>query len=290
MRCMSHIPYGYGYPQAGSFRSAEQNTEDILEGIKKKDSAIQIFRQLADVAPDESYKNEIRQALENEKRHLNHFKNLYTSFTGEQPEYEREEANFNTFEEGLRVGYDHGVEEFEKYQKAYLENQGNQLGDVFYRACHDKAVTTNRIVAFSRGEGRVVIKDYGGQPFVLDIEEATTQNRTFRTALWTGDHLQVTLMSIAVGDDIGLELHPDVDQFLRIEEGQGLVQMGDTKDQLNFQQQVSDDFAIMVPAGKWHNLTNTGQQPLKLYSIYAPPEHPFGTVHKTKADAMAAEE
>ncbi|GEN52284.1 cupin domain-containing protein [Halobacillus faecis] len=287
---MSQIPYGYGYPQARAIRSAEQNTEDILEGIKKKDVAVQIFRQLAEVAPDESYQIEIQQALENEQRHLNHFKNLYTSWTGEQPEYEKEDTDFRTFEEGLRAGYDHGVEEFEMYQKAYLKNQGNQLGDVFYRACHDKAVTTNRIVAFSRGEGRIVIKDYGGQPFVLNIEEATTQNRTFRTALWTGDHLQVTLMSIAVGDDIGLEVHPDVDQFLRIEQGQGLVQMGDTKDQLTFQQQVSDDFAIMVPAGKWHNLTNTGQQPLKLYSIYAPPEHPFGTVHKTKADAMAAEE
>lgn len=142
----------------------------------------------------------------------------------------------------------------------------------------------------SNPEDRIALKDYGKQPFVVNIEEASKQNRTFRTALWTGRHLQVTLMSINVGEDIGLEVHPTVDQFLRIEEGQGMVQMGDTKNQLSFKKRVHDGSAIMVPAGKWHNLTNTGNKPLKLYTIYAPPQHPFGTVHKTKADAMAAEE
>jgi mannose-6-phosphate isomerase-like protein (cupin superfamily) len=136
----------------------------------------------------------------------------------------------------------------------------------------------------------VEIKDYGKEPFVVNINNATKQNNTFRTALWTGTHLQVTLMSIDVGEDIGLEMHPDVDQFLRIEDGYGIVQMGDSKDELTFQERVSDDFAIMVPAGKWHNVTNTGNKPLKIYSIYAPPQHPLGTVHKTKAEAMAAEE
>jgi mannose-6-phosphate isomerase-like protein (cupin superfamily) len=139
-------------------------------------------------------------------------------------------------------------------------------------------------------EGSIELKDYGGKPFVVNINKAAKQNNTFRTALWTGDHLQVTVMSIDVGDDIGLEIHPNVDQFLRIEEGQGLVQMGDRKDQLDFEAEVYDDYAIMVPAGTWHNLINTGDIPLKLYSIYAPPEHPFGTVHKTKADAMETEE
>jgi mannose-6-phosphate isomerase-like protein (cupin superfamily) len=132
--------------------------------------------------------------------------------------------------------------------------------------------------------------DQGKQPFVINIEEAAERNRTFRTAIWTGNHLQVTLMSIGVGEDIGLEVHPDVDQFLRIEEGHGFVQIGDTKTNLNFEKRVSENSAIMVPAGKWHNLTNTGNKPLKLYTIYAPPEHPFGTVHQTKADAMAAGE
>lgn len=129
------------------------------------------------------------------------------------------------------------------------------------------------------------IKDYGKKPFVVNINKVARQNNTFRTALWTGNHLQVTVMSINVGEDIGLEMHPSVDQFLRIEEGQGIVRMGDTKDHLYFEESVYDDDAIMVPAGKWHNLINTGNRPLKLYSIYAPPEHPFGTVHPTKADA-----
>jgi mannose-6-phosphate isomerase-like protein (cupin superfamily) len=95
-------------------------------------------------------------------------------------------------------------------------------------------------------------------------------------------------MSIDVGGDIGLEVHPDVDQFIRIEQGQGLVQMGERRDRLHFMRNVSDDDAIMIPAGTWHNVTNTGRVPLKLYTIYAPPEHPAGTVHRTKAEAMAA--
>ena len=135
----------------------------------------------------------------------------------------------------------------------------------------------------------VILKDYGPNPFVVDIEEATKQNNNFRLALWTGKHLQLTLMSINVGEDIGLEMHPDVDQFIRIEEGQGLVKMGDRKDRLDFQANVRNDYAFIIPAGKWHNLINTGNKPLKLYSIYAPPQHPFGTVHETKADAQAAE-
>lgn len=140
-----------------------------------------------------------------------------------------------------------------------------------------------------RNGERIVLRDYGKRPFVVNIDEATKQNRTFRTALWTGQHLQVTLMSINVGEDIGLERHPNVDQFLRVEEGQGIVQMGDRRERLDYRARISDDSAIMVPAGKWHNIKNTGNRPLKLYSIYAPPEHPFGTVHRTKADAMAAE-
>lgn len=134
------------------------------------------------------------------------------------------------------------------------------------------------------------LKDYGSNPFVTNIEEATKQNSNYRTALWTGSHLQVTLMSIEVGEDIGLEVHPDIDQFLRIEEGQGVVQMGDSEDNLDFEKNAEDDDAIFVPAGKWHNVTNKGDKPLKVYSIYAPPEHPHGTVHKTRADGMAAEE
>ena len=92
-------------------------------------------------------------------------------------------------------------------------------------------------------------------------------------------------MSINPRDDIGLEIHYDVDQFIRIEEGQGLVLMGDSPDNMYFQERVYDDYVILIPAGKWHNIINIGCTPLKLYSIYAPPEHPHGTVHKTKEDA-----
>ncbi|WP_210610084.1 cupin domain-containing protein [Priestia flexa] len=144
-------------------------------------------------------------------------------------------------------------------------------------------------VASSRNHQTREIRDYGPNPLVVNINEATKQNETFRTALWTGKHFQVTLMSLAPGEDIGLEMHPDVDQFLRVEQGQGSVKMGSRKDNLTFQTDVSDDFAIIVPAGTWHNLTNTGDTALKLYSIYAPPNHPFGTVHQTKQDAMEAE-
>lgn len=134
-----------------------------------------------------------------------------------------------------------------------------------------------------------MLTDYGPKPFVTNIEQATKQNNNFRTALWTGNHLQLTLMSINAGEDIGLERHPNLDQFLRIEQGQGLVKMGTSKDNLDFRRKVSDDYAIFVPAGTWHNLINTGKKPLKLYSIYAPPQHPKGTVHKTKKEAMATE-
>lgn len=127
--------------------------------------------------------------------------------------------------------------------------------------------------------------DYGGRPFVIHIEDATEQNDAFRSSLWTGSQLQVTLMSIPPGEDIGLEIHPHTDQFLRLEDGQGLVQMGSSPDRLDYRMPVSDDDAVFIPAGTWHNLTNTGREPIKLYSIYAPPNHPFGTVHRTKAEA-----
>ena len=131
----------------------------------------------------------------------------------------------------------------------------------------------------------IILKDYGPSPFVVNIREAARQNTNFRTTLWTGGHFQITLMTIRVGEDIGLEMHPNVDQFIRVEEGVGIVRMGDSRDRVDFQCKVSDGSAIVIPAGKWHNLINTGYRPLKLYSIYAPPEHPYGTVHVTKQEA-----
>lgn len=126
--------------------------------------------------------------------------------------------------------------------------------------------------------------DYGPNAFVVDIEEITEQNANFRLALWTGRHLQLTLMSLNPGESIGLEGHENTDQFIRIEEGVGLIQIGDSPENLAFARKVYPDYAIIIPAGKWHNLTNTGSKPLKLYSIYAPVEHPFGTVQRTKPD------
>lgn len=133
------------------------------------------------------------------------------------------------------------------------------------------------------------MKDFGPDPFTVNIEEITLQNKNFRTVLWTGEHMQLTLMSINPGEDIGLEIHPEIDQFLRIEEGQGIVKMGDNEDNLDYQEDVFDNFAFIIPAGKWHNLLNTGTRALKLYSIYAPPQHPNGTIHKTKEDAAEVE-
>jgi len=136
----------------------------------------------------------------------------------------------------------------------------------------------------------VELKDHGPQPYAVDIEAATLENENFRTALWTGEHLQLTLMSIPVGGEIGLEAHNELDQFLRLEQGRGRVQMGPAQDRLDFDKQIEDDWVVLVPAGTWHNITNVGDEPLKIYSIYTPPEHPRDTVHATKAEADAAEE
>jgi mannose-6-phosphate isomerase-like protein (cupin superfamily) len=132
--------------------------------------------------------------------------------------------------------------------------------------------------------------DEGPQPFVTDIEAATLANENYRATLWTGSHLQLTVMSIGPGGDIGLEVHDHGDQFLRVEAGSARVQMGPTREDLPFEQQVQADSVILVPAGWWHNVTNVGGEPLKLYALYGPPEHPHGTVHATKAQAEAAEE
>ena len=132
------------------------------------------------------------------------------------------------------------------------------------------------------------IIDNGPNPFVTNIEEATLQNTNYRTTLWTGQNLQTTLMSIEVGHDIGLEVHDTHDQFLRIEQGVAKVSMGLSKDELQTWQ-ASDGFAVYVPAGYWHNLESVGAEALKVYSIYAPVQHPHGTVHATQEEAEAAE-
>ena len=124
-----------------------------------------------------------------------------------------------------------------------------------------------------------------GAPDAIDIEQETVANGTFRTTLWTAKHMQLTLMSIRPGDDIGLEVHPDTDQFVRVEQGRGRCQMGPARDDLSFDQEVSDGWAILVPAGTWHNVTNIGDDDLRVYVLYGPPDHRPGTIHETHEDA-----
>jgi mannose-6-phosphate isomerase-like protein (cupin superfamily) len=122
------------------------------------------------------------------------------------------------------------------------------------------------------------------QGFVANIEDLTEGNEDFRRVLYTGANLQLVLMAIQPGEEIGAEVHEDRDQFFRVEKGHGEVSIDG-----NVTQVKSDD-AIIVPAGARHNIVNTGEKPLRLYTLYAPPEHRDGTVHATKADADAAHE
>ena len=119
--------------------------------------------------------------------------------------------------------------------------------------------------------------------FIDNIEEKTEQNNFFRQVLYTGKHTQLVVMSLLPGEEIGMEVHPQVDQFFRIEEGQAKVVIDGEE------HEVDEGFAIIVPAGSQHNVINTGSNPLKLYTLYSPPNHPDGTIHRTRAEAMVAE-
>ena len=127
--------------------------------------------------------------------------------------------------------------------------------------------------------------DQGPYPFVTDLCQDTIQNNNFRTTRWTGMDLQLTLMTIPCNSEIGLEIHPDTDQFFYIESGNGIMMMGECKNNLDYQCKVIPGAGIFVPANTWHNLVNTGCCPIKLFSVYAPPHHPHGTIHVTKADS-----
>lgn len=136
----------------------------------------------------------------------------------------------------------------------------------------------------------MAIHDIGPKPQSFNLEEANRENSSYRSVAWSGRYLQVTLMSIPVGGDIGLEMHPETDQFLRLDAGRGRVQMGDAKDQLEFEEEVSDGWCILIPAGSWHNVTNIGDKPMQLYTIYAPAHHKPGKIQKTAAEAAADED
>ena len=131
--------------------------------------------------------------------------------------------------------------------------------------------------------------DLGNKPTIINIHKEVCSNTYFRKAIWTGDYLQVTVMSIPAGGEIGLELHDNLDQFIRIEYGLASVYMGKTKQDVKFIGNANPDYAVLIPAGTWHNIINEQSKPLKVYSIYAPPQHPIGTIHKTKFEADLAE-
>ena|ERR1700730_15024962 len=120
--------------------------------------------------------------------------------------------------------------------------------------------------------------------FVADIEELTEENTDFRRVLYTGKNLQLVLMAIQPGEEIGEETHTDRDQFFRVEKGKGEVWID------GHRSKIKSDAAIIVPAGARHNIVNTGEKPLRLYTLYAPPEHRDGIVRATKTDADAEEE
>jgi mannose-6-phosphate isomerase-like protein (cupin superfamily) len=114
-----------------------------------------------------------------------------------------------------------------------------------------------------------------------NIEKRTVENDDFRRVLYTGGHLQLVLMTLQSGEEIGAEVHPDRDQFFRFEEGTGAVDIDGVENR------VEEDFAVIVPAGARHNVRNIGSVPLRLYTLYAPPEHKDGVVQSTKAEADA---
>lgn len=117
--------------------------------------------------------------------------------------------------------------------------------------------------------------------FIGDIEEQTEANHDFRRVLFTGPQLQLVVMALQPGEELGEEIHPGTDQFFRVEEGKGMIWMDGRETR------IESDMAIVVPAGMRHNVKNTGHKPLKLYTLYAPPQHADGTVHRTKAEADA---
>ena len=117
--------------------------------------------------------------------------------------------------------------------------------------------------------------------YTTNIEKDTLENDNFRKVLYTAKNMQLVVMSLEVGEEIGLETHPEHDQFIRIDQGSAKALLNGEESTLE------DGSCVIIPAGVEHNIVNTGEGKLKLYTIYSPPEHPDGTVHATKADAEA---
>jgi mannose-6-phosphate isomerase-like protein (cupin superfamily) len=121
--------------------------------------------------------------------------------------------------------------------------------------------------------------------YLNNIEKDTLENENFRKVLNTSSKSQLVVMSLLPKEEIGNEVHPDIDQFIRIEQGSGKAILNN-----NEEFELGEDFAIVIPAGTWHNIINTGDSKMKLYTVYTPPNHADGTIHKTKAEADKAEE
>jgi mannose-6-phosphate isomerase-like protein (cupin superfamily) len=151
---------------------------------------------------------------------------------------------------------------------------------------HDEPPSTFRVVGSDSGRTAALSQPRrrAMKGFIGDIEERTEKNHDFRRVLYTGPHMQLVLMSLQPGEEIGEEVHTHTDQFFRVEEGKGEVVIDGVATR------IEGDAGIVIPAGARHNIRNTGHKPLKLYTLYAPPEHMEGTVHPTKADAEAAVE
>lgn len=160
----------------------------------------------------------------------------------------------------------------------------HKLCDEFYKLCDECdnrrcscpccSNTTDYI------EKDVYLKDNIPKPCVINIHEATNQNCNFRLPFWLGKHLQLILMNIKPKEDVGLKVYPNMDCFICIEKGEGLIIMGNSKNNLWFRKKLYPGCAALVPAGTWHNIINIGCTPLKLYSIYAPPDYPHGRIQR----------
>lgn len=299
---MYYIPY---YPNDLRYASQsplitekekEKLAEITLENLQKDAVTIQLLDQLSSSTNEPQYLNTLNYTREVKLRNINQLDYLYRNITGNAPNYQKSsEASRNT-EIGIQDVVERCIEDYEENYKASLRSSSSAVQQLYYQLSSVGYMAANQLYNYHNSRNSELgitlnrqLEDQGGYPFVIDIEEAAEQNTAYRTAIWTGEHLQVTLMSIPVGDNIGLEVHPTHDQFVRIEDGDGLVQMGSQENNLTYRRQISDSSAVMIPAGTWHNITNIGDEPLKLYTIYAPPEHPFGTLHQTKADALALE-
>ncbi|WP_244445049.1 cupin domain-containing protein [Oceanobacillus jeddahense] len=283
-RVNSHLNQGNPYD--------EQTATMIKETLQREASSIPMYFQVAEQFRHDPSMQGLVYAVQSRNQIAAGLEQAYQYFTGQQPDI-RQSTRTQEANDTVESIYNHALQGYEEnYRKSEQINEPFSRQLLYQLAMTDYQIANHLAGYVENHQGYSMtsrVTDHGGNPFVIDIENAAEANTNYRIALWTGDHLQVTLMSIPVGEDIGLEVHPDTDQFIRIEEGNGTVQMGNRQDNLTIRQQVEEDSAIMVPAGTWHNITNTGDEDLKLYTVYAPPHHPFGTVEATKQEAMQAE-